>query len=379
MQCHACRKYFSERETRCPSCDVVRLRSAAKKTVSPSKDSKPEVSLPYSSKEGRSCYNCNAINPFGASQCGKCGRETKSYVPTPSTAPVTAPSLSYYSASPRHQQSQTGNGPSGFYIGLVFLVYVPLIWLVLYILVGVLISLFTGGITGWTPGVAFGGALLLGAIIVMFPPDGGTVADSMRMKAVVADLNQPPKPYQATPTAASSKSTMPEPLFDLTWNTFEEYCRDWSKYLGYRDAEKTRSVKDGGVDIEGSRLVAQVKFQEIPVGVKPIREIIGVNVRLKKDILFFSLNGFSRDAVIEANQSEVALFTIKPFTATILAESTAAKALLERPASERGAPNAMNQGDHHSGPEGYSANTAYSETQYGSGFDDEADWNEEGR
>jgi hypothetical protein len=39
----------------------------------------------------------------------------------------------------------------------------------------------------------------------------------------------------------------------------------------------------------------------------------------------------------------------------------------------------MNQGDYHSGPEGYSANNAYSETQYGSGFDDEADWNEEGR
>ena len=37
----------------------------------------------------------------------------------------------------------------------------------------------------------------------------------------------------------------------------------------------------------------------------------------------------------------------------------------------------MDQGDYHSGPEGYSANTAYPETQYGSGFDEEADWNEE--
>ena len=41
------------------------------------------------------------------------------------------------------------------------------------------------------------------------------------------------------------------------------------------------------------------------------------------------------------------------------------------------APEQMNEGDMHSGPEGYSANTAYPETQYGSGFDDEADWNEE--
>ena len=34
----------------------------------------------------------------------------------------------------------------------------------------------------------------------------------------------------------------------------------------------------------------------------------------------------------------------------------------------------MDQGDYHSGPEGYSPNTAYPETQYGSRFDEEADW-----
>ena len=37
----------------------------------------------------------------------------------------------------------------------------------------------------------------------------------------------------------------------------------------------------------------------------------------------------------------------------------------------------MDQGDYHSGPEGYSPNTAYPETQYGSAFDEDADWNEE--
>lgn len=37
----------------------------------------------------------------------------------------------------------------------------------------------------------------------------------------------------------------------------------------------------------------------------------------------------------------------------------------------------MDQGDYHSGPEGYSPNTAYPETQYGSMFDEEAEWNEE--
>jgi hypothetical protein len=36
----------------------------------------------------------------------------------------------------------------------------------------------------------------------------------------------------------------------------------------------------------------------------------------------------------------------------------------------------MDEGDYHSGPYGYSPNTAYPETQYGSNFDEEAEWNE---
>jgi hypothetical protein len=39
--------------------------------------------------------------------------------------------------------------------------------------------------------------------------------------------------------------------------------------------------------------------------------------------------------------------------------------------------HSMNEGDIHSGPHGYSPNTAYPETQYGSRFDEEAEWNEE--
>jgi hypothetical protein len=35
----------------------------------------------------------------------------------------------------------------------------------------------------------------------------------------------------------------------------------------------------------------------------------------------------------------------------------------------------MDEGDVHSGPHGYSPNTPYVETQYGSDFDEEAEWN----
>ena len=36
----------------------------------------------------------------------------------------------------------------------------------------------------------------------------------------------------------------------------------------------------------------------------------------------------------------------------------------------------MNEGDVHSGPHGYTPNTAYPETEYGSGFDEDAAWHE---
>ena len=39
----------------------------------------------------------------------------------------------------------------------------------------------------------------------------------------------------------------------------------------------------------------------------------------------------------------------------------------------------MNEGDLHSGPFGYSPGTAYPETQYGSGFNPDAEWNHEDR
>lgn len=37
----------------------------------------------------------------------------------------------------------------------------------------------------------------------------------------------------------------------------------------------------------------------------------------------------------------------------------------------------MNPGDYYNGPHGYSPMTGYPETQYGSGFDPDAEWNHE--
>ncbi len=52
--------------------------------------------------------------------------------------------------------------------------------------------------------------------------------------------------------------------------------------------------------------------------------------------------------------------------------TTTAPQVVQRPVN-----SPMDEGDIHSGPHGYSPNTAYPETQYGSRFDEEAEWNEE--
>lgn len=63
-----------------------------------------------------------------------------------------------------------------------------------------------------------------------------------------------------------------------------------------------------------------------------------------------------------------------------------ARAIFSSPTSRDSASNnkgitqdidGMNEGDYYNGPHGYSPMTGYPETQYGSGFDEDAEWHEE--
>lgn len=57
------------------------------------------------------------------------------------------------------------------------------------------------------------------------------------------------------------------------------------------------------------------------------------------------------------------------------AVSTPAPQTTTKPASDD--IDGMNNGDYYNGPHGYSPMTGYPETQYGSGFDPDAEWNHE--
>lgn len=126
-----------------------------------------------------------------------------------------------------------------------------------------------------------------------------------------------------------SKPKPPARIFDLTPETFEWYCAEWCVYLGGIDVQVTRATKDGGVDVKGRGFVAQVKLQELQVGVKSVRELAGVASAKKTFGYFFSLNGFSSAALAEAEELQIALFQVKPFTSEITPLSELARLLLE--------------------------------------------------
>ncbi len=87
--------------------------------------------------------------------------------------------------------------------------------------------------------------------------------------------------------------------------------------MGYVDAVKTQNSRDGGVDIRAAGMIAQVKFQASPVGVKPIRELNGVR-RGGQEVLFFALNGYTPEARREASQMGLTLISVSPVEGTIV-------------------------------------------------------------
>jgi hypothetical protein len=124
--------------------------------------------------------------------------------------------------------------------------------------------------------------------------------------------------------------TKPAPALELEPTNFEWYCAEWCVYLGHKNVRVTRSTKDGGIDVHGDGFIAQVKLQELPVGVKAIRELAGlVSIRQKSIGYFFTVNGYSIQAIAEANELGLAVFVVRPFQAEIIPKSDMASLIVE--------------------------------------------------
>src|SRR5581483_3695152 len=82
----------------------------------------------------------------------------------------------------------------------------------------------------------------------------------------------------------------------------------WMKWLGFTYVYLTPNGADGGIDIESTQAVAQVKAEVKPTGAPAIRELAGVAAAERKAGLFFALGGYTPQAERFAEQAQVALF-----------------------------------------------------------------------
>lgn len=93
-----------------------------------------------------------------------------------------------------------------------------------------------------------------------------------------------------------------------SWREAEhDVCR-WLKTIGEADATVGQGRQDGGVDVESSRFVVQVKDWRSNVSGPAIRQIFGVAAARGKSAVVVA-SGYTQDAFRFAQQAGVALFT----------------------------------------------------------------------
>lgn len=111
---------------------------------------------------------------------------------------------------------------------------------------------------------------------------------------------------------------------------FEHYCSEWMVYLGFREVRVSKASGDGGVDIFANGAVAQVKFYNTPIGVSPVRELLGASLDFGAKPFFFSSMSYTQAAIEFADRNGVALFVVDIFKSEIKASSVEADISLGR-------------------------------------------------
>ena len=107
---------------------------------------------------------------------------------------------------------------------------------------------------------------------------------------------------------SDSNPGQPLPRVVRDYREAEELARDWIKFFGYPDAEVTADGADGGIDVESEEIVAQVKFQALPVGRPVLQALLGVAPHVRKLPFFFSSSGYTAAAVSFAEEAGIPVF-----------------------------------------------------------------------
>jgi hypothetical protein len=117
----------------------------------------------------------------------------------------------------------------------------------------------------------------------------------------------------------------PESKLIRTPRDAEESAAEWMIYFGFSDARVTPVGPDAGIDVISSEAVAQVKMEGVPTSRPAVQQLYGVASSKGLQPFFFSLAGFTRDAISWGTEQEIAMFTFdyqgKPEAVNAIAES----------------------------------------------------------
>lgn len=97
------------------------------------------------------------------------------------------------------------------------------------------------------------------------------------------------------------------------WRGAEAAAAEWMRdELGIRDARVTSGGSDAGIDVASKTALAQVKMEGRPIGRPALQRLVGAAHGTQKELLFFSVSGFSPQAVAYGDQVGVKMFVLDP-------------------------------------------------------------------
>lgn len=123
---------------------------------------------------------------------------------------------------------------------------------------------------------------------------------------------------------------LPTPRLVKGADAAEDYAAEVLRALGYADARRTPKGVDGGIDVVADGLVAQVKFEGLPTGRPAVQAIYGIAQLERAAAVFFSLAGYTPQALDWADRAQVACLEFEA-DGTIAGANSAGRRLLNGP------------------------------------------------
>jgi hypothetical protein len=131
------------------------------------------------------------------------------------------------------------------------------------------------------------------------------------------------------PFTPGGPAPLPQP-YGVSHEGAEALVTAWLRYLGESDAEATRFVGDGGIDVQSQHYIAQVKNYSGSVGVAEVRELGGVGSVDGRKPLFFTSGSYASGAVDFAERCGIALFIYDARLGTLVGANSVAESALAR-------------------------------------------------